>query len=336
MKKKIIWIIVAVGIIGLGAWFFLRDKSSAPPESYTVDTGTVTSSVSVNAKLTPMTYANIGAEAVAKVANVNVAVGDHVKKGQVLLTLDRADLWQRIAAAKIAVTRAEIAERAMRLKSAHATKAQKLDRKKATEQARIHLRELYALAAKGVLTAPLDGVVSVQNAHVGELATGTRTGPIIRIIDPKSLEIEAYISESDIVDLHVGQEAQMTFDALNGTPRKAHITHIDPEATSIQDVVYFRVRFALDETDERLRPGMSGDIDIITKQSDDAVRIPLRFIRRDDAGTYVFIKKEGSSADNTDYIKKYITIGTEGDDGFVAVSDGLASGTTIYLLTEES
>jgi len=341
LKRLIVWGLV-LAVVGLALWKFFGPNPVEPPESVTASERDIRSSVSINATLTPQTYANISSETLTEVTEVHAQVGDTVAAGDVLVTLDRAALWKQIEVAKLDVDRAVLAEQQGREKSSNNTSKQRLSLKKASEQARQRLQELYVRNQKGVLTSPISGLVTTMNAREGEVVTGTTSpvagvtaGTIIRIIDPLSLEVEAFISESDIVTMREGQKALMTFDALPDATFDAQITQIDPEASSIQDVIYFKTIFAIDGLDSRLRSGMSGDVDIITDEALAVTSLPLRFVNRDDTGRYVWTANGTDAKGVAQYQKSYIETGVEGDDGFVEVLDGLASGTEIFNATDE-
>lgn len=341
IKRIIFWGIILL-IVGFVVWKIFGPKAVTPPEAETVTTGDVISTVSINATLKPQIYANVGAETLTEVTKVHAEVGDTVSTGDVLVTLDRAALWKQIGVAKLNVDRAVLAEQQGRENSSRTTRKDRLSLKKASEQARLQLQELYTLNAKGVLTSPIDGIITTMNAREGEVVTGTTSpvagvtaGTIIRIIDPKSLEVEAFISESDIVEMTLEQEAIMRFDALPEESFRARITHIDPEASSLQDVIYFKTTFAIDSIDDRLRSGMSGDIDIITAQAMGATKLPLRFVSRDDMGEYVWSADGTDEKGNPQYQKTYIDTGVEGDEGFVEILSGVSPSEIIYNVVEE-
>ncbi len=341
LKRIIFWGIL-LAIVGFIAWKFFGPKEVEPPESYTTSSNDIQSTISINATLVPSVYANISAETLSEVTDVHVRVGDTIEKGQKLVTLDQAALATQIRSARLAVDSAVEQEQAARKVSARTTSAQRKVLKNTSEQARQRLNELYTLSRKGVLTSPIAGVVTIQNARVGEVITGTTSpvagvtaGTVIRIIDPLSLHVEAFVSESDIVDLRVGQSATMTFDALPDQTFNTMISQIDPEASSIQDVIYFKTEFEIGGLSSKLRSGMSGDIDIITQESSDVLTIPLRFVRNDDQGQFVHVAGVLDPKGVQTYTKRYVETGIEGDDGLAEVLDGLKSGETIYNVVEE-
>ncbi len=171
---------------------------------------------------------------------------------------------------------------------------------------------------------------------------------MVRIINEgDKFEVEALISEADVAEVFVGQEAEITFDAFTSDEKfSAKVSHIDPEATDIQDVVYFRALFELDKIDERVRSGMTTDIDILASRKENVNVIPLRFIRRDDGGSYVFVKKNEEEDSGSvlfgkkDVVensaeKRYVKTGIESDDGLMEIVEGIDEGEEVVLIYEE-
>jgi RND family efflux transporter MFP subunit len=341
LKRIIVWGLTLI-VLGFLAWKFFGPKTPEPPESYTVSIEDVQSTVSINATLVPQIYANVSAETLTEVTEVHANVGDVVQAGDLLVTLDRASLWKQIEVAKLDVDRAVLAEQQGREDSSNLPRRNRLSLKKASEQARLRLQELYTLSAKGVLTSPISGVVTTMNARAGEVVTGTTSpvagvtaGTVIRVIDPSSLAVEAFVSESDIVTMRVGQKATMSFDALPDEDFSAVITHIDPEASSIQDVIYFKTEFTIDRLDDRLRSGMSGDINVISQEKIGVPTIPLRFVSRDDSGQFVWTANGFDAKGSPLYAKSPIQTGVQSDDGLVEITDGISDGVSIYNVVEE-
>jgi len=109
------------------------------------------------------------------------------------------------------------------------------------------------------------------------------------------------------------------------------VTKIDPAATIIQDVVYYKVKLKLDRDEPRLKEGMSTDVDIKTDERNNAVFIPLRAVKNENGGKFVEILKDEKNAVAE---KKTVTTGMEGDDGLVDIKSGLSGGEKVVTLTK--
>ncbi len=330
MKKKIfiLALVIIIIVFVIGAIKYKKDET--PPETIKPTKNNIETTISVNATLKPQIYANISSETPLKISKVNVKVGDEVKKNQILARLDKRSINAQINNAKLAVERAILAEqdaRSIKSKKFN-TKNQRLSLKKASEQARQKLNELYAFSSKTNLTSPIDGVVTVVNSHVGEIVSGI----MIRVIDVDSMKLEAYISEDSIIPLKIGQKATIEFDAIDDKVFNVTIERIDPEATNIQGIVYFKTLFSVEDIDKSIRSGMTGDIKIITDQKNNALTLPIRFVRNDNSGSYVYTKK----SQNVDvYDKTYIKTGIESDSGLVEILSGITSDTNVFAIYDK-
>jgi HlyD family secretion protein len=243
----------------------------------------------------------------------------------VLVRIDRDQIASQIHAARIDVEKAIAIEQQARRSWDDLKPEEQYRIKKDVEQARARLAATQSQWSKTSLTSPITGIVAQQDARLGEVATGV----VIRVIDPNNFHIESLMSESDVVRMHVGQEAQIVFDAFDDEYFTAKITQIDPEAVVLQDVTYYRILLEIEDVDDRVRSGMSVDVDIIVEEKKDVLNVPLRFVRSDDEGQYVFVASED------DYQKQYVKTGIEGDSGNIEIIEGLSDGQEVFAIYEE-
>jgi HlyD family secretion protein len=172
---------------------------------------------------------------------------------------------------------------------------------------------------KAQLKAPVNGTVTKLNFDKGEVVGSAVTEPFGRMLS-SDLLLEANVPESDIAKIGLGQTAAVTFDALNRDEEfEATVVEVDPESTVIQDVVYYLVKFRLPNIDQRLKPGMSADIDVRTAESKNALFVPTRAIREEGGARYVeVLQADGKTVDRRD-----VKVGLEGDDGQTEILSGV-------------
>lgn len=121
--------------------------------------------------------------------------------------------------------------------------------------------------------------------------------------------------------------AHITFDSLsNQDIFEGEVQSIDPAATVIQDVVSYTVQFHLARYDERLREGMTGNIDIETAKQTGVLWVPFRALVKEGTQSYAQVKR----ADTT-FEKVAVTTGLEGDDGTVEIKSGLKEGDEVAI-----
>lgn len=185
--------------------------------------------------------------------------------------------------------------------------------------------------SKAVLKAPVTGTIVEVNNKVGEiLGTGVIKESFARIIADDFI-IESNIPESDIVKLKLGQKAKITFDALpSGEEYEAELIEVNPAETVIQDVIYYGIKLKLSVVDQRLKPGMSANVDVRTNEKMDVLMIPLRAIKTRGGEKFVDILR----GDNTIQEVK-ITTGLEGDGGMIEVKSGLKEGESVVTFTKD-
>lgn len=179
------------------------------------------------------------------------------------------------------------------------------------------------------LIAPIDGVVTFIYGKVGENVSLSETAlAAFLAMQADKLIVEANVPETDIVKIGVGDDVEMTIDAFDFTQKfKGSVIYIDKAETVIQGVVYYQIKTAFDLEDERLKPGMTTNLDIITDQKENVLIIPARAIKYEDSTRYVEVLNNGSPK------KVTITTGLESDQ-YVEVTSGLKEGDKIVTFVK--
>ena len=111
------------------------------------------------------------------------------------------------------------------------------------------------------------------------------------------MQLVAGFAETDTAKLRVGQAATVTIDALPTTELAAHIVAIDGTSTSSSGVVTYNVTFALDRTEAGLKPGMTGNVDVVIGEADNVLHVPTAAVRGSGANaTVTVLQKDGQQA----------------------------------------
>lgn len=176
---------------------------------------------------------------------------------------------------------------------------------------------LDASIADRSIIAPFSGVVTEVGIAKGESAQATK---IVRLIATDSFEVTAKIPEVDISKLAVDQHARMEFDAKPDTTVTGTVTYVAPQATLIDGVAYFPITVRLNETLDWMRAGLNVDVDIVTTERTDALRLPKRFVVIE--GPNAWVIKRGTNASTS------VSIGAIGNDGYVEIH-GLNEGDVV-------
>ncbi len=120
---------------------------------------------------------------------------------------------------------------------------------------------------QATLTSPIDGVVSALNYKVGDIILDNSTSKTVAtIINNDTLYIEVNVEEADISKLKVGDQAQVSFDAVDGVTLTGQISFISlTSTTSTNGIVTYLVRVILTNTDKaQIREGMTASVEFIT------------------------------------------------------------------------
>ena len=189
------------------------------------------------------------------------------------------------------------------------------------------LDQAKAARSKAILYAPIDGIVTKVNKKSGELISSSEA--MVELLSP-NYEIEVDIPETDVVKIQLGDEAEISLDALgNDVKFKGTIITIDPSSTEIQDVVYYKVKVSINDGSDFIKPGMSSDVIIKTDSKEGAIYVPSRAIMtRDNDEKYVKILKSDSTVE-----EKTVEIGLKADDGKTEIVSGLNEGDEVIIKT---
>lgn len=135
---------------------------------------------------------------------------------------------------------------------------------------------------QATLTSPIDGIVSLLNYKIGDIIMSDAADKTVAtIINNDTLFIEANIEEADISKLKVGDQAQVTFDAVDGAILRGEISFISlTSVTSSNGIVTYLVRVLLTNTGaSQIREGMTASIDFITAEAPGVLSIPVTAVR---------------------------------------------------------
>ena len=183
-------------------------------------------------------------------------------------------------------------------------------------QARASLRRVDDILSKTTYDAPFDGTVTNLPVHEGEtVVMGIQNSPgstLMTVADMGVITAEVQVDETDIVNVKLGQSAEVTIDAIPNQTFKGTVTEIGDNAiirsTGVstsqstggnQEAKDFKVVVTLTTPPENLRPGLSATAKITTGQEHDAVAIPIQAITMRDKNDLDAQKNPGKPASKT-------------------------------------
>jgi RND family efflux transporter MFP subunit len=191
------------------------------------------------------------------------------------------------------------------------------------DAARAAVQSLQAEVSKTSLVSPISGIVSKQDAKVGQAVS-----PNVSLagVISRNYRIDAYVPEVLIAGVSVGNRATSTLDAYGPTVFfPARISHIDPAETVRDGVSNYKVELVFDSADERVKSGMTANVDIEIFRKAEVLVAPLRSVVSDNGTNSVFVK----TVDGT--VQRVVGIGMSDSKGNVEVLSGLEEGEEILL-----
>jgi len=310
--------LLVITAAGLYAWLGNEAKSNTDlRRTATVSMGTLNETVMATGVIRPVTGAevNVGSRISGTVVSLPVAVGERVEVGQLLAALDSAALEAQADEARadvaLSTPRIRLAEsiliRRQRLAENGLTSVEDLETAEnalavaraqlQSDKARLRSAEI-ALSYTQV-TAPISGVVAEVSTREGETVAAAFAAPnFVTIIDLDRLEVLAYVDETDIGRVFVGQQASFTVDTFPNVEFTAEITAIQPRAELQGSVVNYLVRLEFERSvDFVLRPEMTTHVRIVVAQRDDVLTAPRATIKRVVGRQYVMVQRGGQWAE---------------------------------------
>ena len=267
----------------------------------------------------------IGSRASGTVKDLYVNIGDDVNTGMLLAELDDAEYQARVKSSEANVNNAQVnlkyaeleLNRIRKLNQKDYASKQALDdaekefetckAKLLQEQANLDFANIQLGYTK--ITAPISGVIGSVTTQKGETVSATITAPtFVSIIDLNRLEVWAYVDETDIGRVEVGQQASFTVDTYTDTEFNGKVTAIYPQAEIINNVVNYIVIIEINiQGNEILRPEMTTSVNVYTLKRDNVLTLKNKFIKRKGNRNYVYVLQDNQP------VEKEVSVGLRGN-----------------------
>mgnify|MGYP004702836675 FL=1 len=241
------------------------------------------------------------AQAAGTVTSINVQEGSDVAKDDIILGLSGDDLTESIQSASESLRSAEIS-----------------------------MQNLQDAMNNYTITAPISGTIIEKDAKVGD---AVKAGDTLCIVyDLSYLEMSINVDELQISSISVGQQVQITADAVPDKTYVGTVTRVSMKGTSNGGTTTYPVSIRIDDTDG-LRPGMNANAEIVVAEANNALVVPNAAVVR---GSYVLVTKDSPSAANADTAMEapegfvYVPVKTGvSDDDYTQIVSGIQEGDTI-------
>lgn len=191
-------------------------------------------------------------------------------------------------------------------------------------QAEVGVAQAEESLRRARILAPMDGAVLALNTRLGQ---PVEAGLVVASLGRTDrLEVVAPVNEMDVASIRIGQPVRIRVDAVGKQDFEGVVTAVAPQGARNQNVATFDVTVALENPDQRLRPGMTATAEIVLEQRHDVVRIPLEAVIKDDTGhDAVVALREGT----VEVVP--VTLGMQSDRE-AEVEEGLSGGETLVIL----
>lgn len=220
------------------------------------------------------------------------------------------------------------------------------------------LMDLLTIYRDGALLAPMDGVVSSvlfdedasapaatasssSSALAAMYGYGTAAAPaaapvsegtILTLFPDLQMTVTIGIDETDILALQEGQEAEIVVESVGEEVYPGSVTEINKEADTSTGVTQYSAQVLLDKAPGML-PGMTADVDIKIKGSENALIIPVAALHQTSTGAFVYTSFD---AETQQYGGKVEVVAGMQNDQDAEILSGLQEGDTVYYTEQEN
>ena len=317
-RRPLTWIGLALLLaLGAGLWWWNGQKAARAVPAYVtnpLERGDITLTVTANGTLKPTRSVAIGSELSGTVNRVLVDVNDKVKKGQVLLELDRSKFQDTVDRTRAALNSAQATlvqneatvrearatlsryEEVARLSAGRVPSASELDTARATlaraiastdsaraqvTQARATLSTEETNLSKASIRSPVDGVVLARSVDPGNAVAASLQAVTLFTLgeDLSRLILEASVDEADVGSVQKDQLASFTVSAYPSRHYPAQVARVAYGSTTTNNVVTYTTTLNVNNEDLSLRPGMTATATIISTERKGVLVVPNTALR---------------------------------------------------------
>ena len=315
MKKKIVWIIIALVVVAgvvLGLTVFGKGKNGKVEyRTETLGLGDIEALVVTSGTLNPIETVDVGAQVSGKIEKLYADFNSVVTKGQVVAELDQEPLLMKIQQneanyksrvaslerSKVSLQTAEKAyERAKSLFAKELISIEEMDASEATflnaksdlvsseatlAQAKSTLDLSKVDLGYSVIRAPVDGVVITRKVNVGQTLQSSYAAPVLFQVatDLTKMKVECSVDESDIGKVKEGQKVRFTVEAYPNQNFNGIVQQVRFSPETVSNVVTYTTIVNVDNPEKKLLPGMTATVSIIVGEAKNVLRVSNAALR---------------------------------------------------------
>ena len=303
MKKKIfskVWIaMILVVVIAVAVWLLSGGKKEEQInfKQEKVATHTLQNSITATGTIEAVTSVTVGTQVSGIVNKLYVDYNSVVKKGQVIAELDKTNLISELNTAKanLASTESNLSYQSANMKryqtlykkglvSADEYENALLAYRQAKEQvasSRENVQKAQTNLGYATITSPIDGTVISKSVEEGQTVAASFNTPELFTIakDLKNMQVIANVDEADIGGVAVGNRVSFTVDAYPDDTFEGGVKQVRLEATTTNNVVTYEVVISAPNADLKLKPGLTANVTIFTKEQANILSVANKALR---------------------------------------------------------
>jgi HlyD family secretion protein len=304
-KQYIIPAAVIIAIAGFIGYNHIKTHKITY-QTQEIHTCTITDIVEASGTINPVNTVSVGSTVSGLMKEIYVDYNSEVKKGQLLAQIDPANFQASVDQNMAQITNAEanlarlnaemvysektynryknlyaknfIARSELdQAESDYLAKKASIGAQRATiAQARANYNTAMTNLGYTKIIAPVDGTIIKRAIDVGQPVAASFQAPELFTIaqDLTKMQIEVNVSEADIGNVKEGQNVEYTLDGYPDSVFHGKVTQVRLDSTTTSNVVTYTVIVSVENEDLKLKPGMTANVSIITKQSKDVMCAP--------------------------------------------------------------
>ncbi len=297
--KVLIIILVLIGIAAGAYWFFSVKEKDKPVVLQTVHPayGYISRSVTATGTLQPVDTVSVGSQVSGTIKNIYADFNSKVKKGQLIADLDKSLL---LASANQYSANLEVAKSQLVFeKSTYDRQALLFNTGAISKQDYENALYNYNSAKANVLSvqaqldaanknlsytniySPVDGVVMTRNVSIGQTVAASFSTPTLFVIakDITKMQVQGAVDEADIGNVKQNQHVTFTVDAYPDDVFSGSVSQIRLEPTVSANVVTYPTIISAPNDNMKLKPGMTANVTVFTKEDTNALLIPAKALK---------------------------------------------------------
>jgi HlyD family secretion protein len=315
VKTRLLWFAVGLLVLAGGGAYWRYRVLHRPPEvqygTAPVERRHIVARITASGTLSALVTVKVGTQVSGRIQKLNADFNSQVKKGEIVAKIDpqlfEASVQQAQAnyqSGQAGVTTAQASalnadKQYARTKALHdqnlaaqsdldtaeanvATSHAGIDSAKASlAQALASLHQASVNLSYTNIVSPIDGVVISRSVDVGQTVAASLSAPTLFTIaqDLTKMQVDTNVAEGDVGRLEVGMKSFFTVDSFPGQRFIGKIRQIRNSATTVQNVVTYDAVIDVDNTDLKLRPGMTANVTVVYAERQKSLAVPNAALR---------------------------------------------------------